>query len=89
MSNIKSFTIYREYYDLLSLLDEIEQEQLLLSICRYMFENKEPNLNERQMKIFSNLKRPLDKSKNKSKSTSKLSLNKIPPQCMHKTDITN
>lgn len=37
----------------------------------YMFRDIEPSLNERQMKIFNNLKRPLNKSKIKSKATSK------------------
>ena len=68
---VKSFTIYEEYFDLISLLDIEEQKDLLLAITEYMFKDKKPTLNDKQMKIFKNLKRPLDKSKNKSKSTSK------------------
>lgn len=66
---VKSFTIFEEYYELITLLTEKkEKEQLSLAILEYMFENKKPTLNDRQMKIFINLKRPLDKSKNRSKS---------------------
>lgn len=64
---IKSFTIYREYYDLITLLNEEEQKNILLGITKYMFEDVEPELNEREMKVFNNLKRPLEKSKQNSK----------------------
>ena len=67
---IKSFTIYEEYYDLITLLDREEQKELILAIFEYMFENKNPVLNDREFKIFNNLKRPLEKSKTKSKATS-------------------
>lgn len=66
MSNIKSFTIYDEYYDLITLLNEKDQQKLWLAIIRYMFEDIEPDLNSKQMKIFINLKRPLDVSKKNS-----------------------
>lgn len=64
---IKSFTIYREYYDLITLLNEEEQKNILLGITKYMFEDVDPELNEREMKVFNNLKRPLEKSKQNSK----------------------
>lgn len=76
MNNIKSFTIYQEYYDLITLLEKEEQQELLLAIVEYVFNDKEPILNDKQMKIFINLKRPLDKSKNRSKSSSKQKQNK-------------
>ncbi len=63
---MKSFTIYREYYDLITLLSEKEQANILLAITKYMFEDKEINLNDKEKKIFINLKRPLDKSKKQS-----------------------
>ena len=66
MSKIKSFTIYEEYYELITLLSEEEQKEILLEIFKYMFEDKEPKLNDRQMKVFVNLKRPLDVSKKNS-----------------------
>lgn len=68
---MKSFTIYEEYYELITLLGEKEQQELLLAITRYMFEDKIPDLNERQTKIFNNLKRPLDASKKNSKRRTK------------------
>ena len=49
------------------MLSEKEQQELLLAITRYMFEDIEPTLNSKQTKIFNNLKRPLDKSKEQSK----------------------
>lgn len=74
---VKSFTIYEEFYELITLLTEKEEkEQLSLALLEYMFENKKPTLNDRQMKIFVNLKRPLDKSKNRSKSGSNKKQNK-------------
>lgn len=64
---VNSFTIYKEYYELITLLSEREQGELLLAIAKYMFEDIEPTLNSKQTKIFNNLKRPLDKSKEQSK----------------------
>ena len=70
-SEVQSFSIYKEYYDLITLLSKQERAELLLAISEYMFEDAEPELNDNQMKIFNNLKRPLDKSKNKSKNGTK------------------
>lgn len=67
MGKVKSYTIYEEYFELITLLTEEEQAYLLLAINRYMFHDEKPKLNENQTKIFNNLKRPLEKSKNKSK----------------------
>ena len=67
---MNSFTIYEEYYDLITILPDIkEQGELLVAICDYMFFNKDPILNTNQMKIFRNLKRPLDVSKKNSKKS--------------------
>lgn len=74
---VKSFTIYEEYYDLITLLDREEQKELILAIFEYMFKDENPVLNEKQKKIFNNLKRPLEKSKIKSKATSKQNQNEI------------
>ena len=69
---MNSFTFFKEYYELITLLNEKEQGELLLAINKYMFEGLEPTkLNEKQMKIFVNLKRPLDSSKNQSKRRTK------------------
>lgn len=67
---MNGFTIYKEYYELITLLTEKDQQELLLAIVRYMFEDTIPTLNDKQLKIFNNLKRPLDKSKKRSKAGS-------------------
>lgn len=67
---INSFTAYKEYHELITILSEKEQKELICAIWYYMFEDIEPKLNKNQMKIFNNLKRPLDKSKSKSKNGS-------------------
>ncbi len=67
---MNSFTIYKEYYELMTLLSEKDQQELLLAVVKYMFEDTIPTLNDKQMKIFANLKRPLDKSKTRSKAGS-------------------
>ena len=67
---MKSFTIYKEYYELSTFLSEREQEDFWLKIIKYMLEDIEPSLNTNQQKIFDNLRRPLDKSKKRSKSGS-------------------
>lgn len=64
---MNSFTFYQEYAELISLLPIKEQQELIYEIVNYMIYDKEPTLNDRQMKIFINLKRPLDISKNNSK----------------------
>lgn len=66
MSKINSFAIYREYWDLITLLTEKEQANVLIAVFKYMFEDEEVKLSEREKKVFVNLKRPLDKSKNKA-----------------------
>lgn len=64
---MNGFTIYKEYYELITLLTESEQQELLLAITKFMFEDVEPTLNDKQTKIFNNLRRPLEKSKKRSK----------------------
>lgn len=64
---MNGFTIYKEYYELITLLTEREQQELLLAITKFMFEDIEPTLNDKQTKIFNNLRRPLKKSKKRSK----------------------
>lgn len=78
MSKINSFAIYREYWDLITLLTEKEQSNVLMAVVKYMFEDEEAELSKRESKVFVNLKRPLDKSKNKSNnSKSKQNQNEI------------
>lgn len=64
---MNGFTIYKEYYELITLLNEREQQELLLAITKFMLEDVEPTLNDKQTKIFNNLRRPLEKSKKRSK----------------------
>lgn len=64
---MNGFTIYKEYYELITLLTEREQQELLLAITKFMFEDVEPTLNDKQTKIFNNLRRPLEKSKKRGK----------------------
>ena len=71
MSTINGYTIYREYWDLITLLPEKEQGNVLLAINRFMFDDKDTELNDRETKVFVNLKRPLEKSKNKSQNANK------------------
>lgn len=68
---INSFTLYREYYDLITLLSDKEQANVLLAIAKYMFDDELIKLTDKENKVFINLKRPLEKSKNKSKNAIK------------------
>ena len=52
---MNGFTLYKEYYELITLLPEKDQQELLLAIAKYMFEDVEPKLNDKQTKIFNNL----------------------------------
>ena len=66
--SVKSFTIYKEFNDLIKLLkDEQEEAKVIYAIWKYMFEDKYIDLDDEQKAIFDNLKRPLDKIKAKSK----------------------
>ena len=44
---MNGFTIYKEYYELITLLTEREQQELLLAITKFMFEDVEPTLNDK------------------------------------------
>ncbi len=72
MNEIKTFTFFREYIDLISLLTETEQKDLIYKIVNYIFYDKSvEGLSENQQKVWINLKRPLDKSKNQSINVTK------------------
>lgn len=86
MSTINSFTVYREYYDLITLLSDKEQANVLLAIAKYMFDDEEIKLSDRENKVFVNLKRPLDKSKNKSKNANKNKSNQNQNESKLKSD---
>ena len=66
MNNIKSFTFYRNYYELIKYLKDEERLKLYDAITRYIFEDKEPELENLIKGIWINLKMPLNTSKNNS-----------------------
>ena len=68
---MNGFTLYKDYYNLITILEEKEQAELLLAISKFMFEDIEPVLNDRQEKIFNSFKRALIKSKEQSKRRTK------------------
>ena len=64
MSEIKSFTFYKNYYEIIKYLPDEQKIQLYDAILEYMFDNKEPKLDGLIKGIWINLKMPLDTSKN-------------------------
>ena len=69
--DIHSFTIYEEYFALVSILKGKKAEHLLYAIVTYMFKGIEPKLDTEEKAVFDSLKRALDKQKNKSKNAKK------------------
>lgn len=63
MNEIKSFTFYRNYYEIIKYLPNEEKLELYNAILEYMFENKEPKLDGLLKGIWINLKMPLDTSR--------------------------
>lgn len=63
MNEIKNYTFYRNYYELIKHLPSKERLQMYDAISQYMFENIEPNLTGLCNGIWVNLKMPLDTSK--------------------------
>ena len=64
MNNIKSFSFYRNYFELLRYLPDDERLKLYDAMLEYIFEDKEPQLERLSKGIWLNLKMPLDTSKN-------------------------
>lgn len=64
MNNIKSFSFYRNYYELIKFLPEEDRLKLYDAMMEYIFEDKEPKLKDLCNGIWVNLKMPLDTSKN-------------------------
>ena len=64
---IHSFTIYEEYFGLISTLKTKKAEHLLYSIAEYMFNGIEPVLDKEEKAYFESLRRALDKQKSNSK----------------------
>ena len=65
--DIHSFTIYEEYFGLISTLKPKKAEHLLYAIVEYMFHSIEPTLDKEEKAYFESLRRALDKQKSNSK----------------------
>jgi len=82
VNEIKSFTFYRNYFDLLDNVKKEDKMILLEAIVDYVFKDKEPQLEGLNMAIWNNIKLPLDTSKSRAsngkiKKKSKQNQNKI------------
>jgi len=64
MNNIKGFTFYENYYDIIKYLNDDDKLKMYNSIFEYMFENKEPKLDGLNLGIWNNIKMPLNTTKN-------------------------
>jgi len=62
---IKSFMFYSNYYLLIKLLTKNEQEKIVLSILKFMFEDIEPEFDENSQlyAVWTNIKMGLKTSK--------------------------
>jgi len=82
VNEIKSFTFYRNYFDLLDNVKKEDKMILLEAIVDYVFKDIEPQLEGLNMAIWNNIKLPLDTSKSRAsngkiKKKSKQNQNKI------------
>lgn len=82
MNDVKSFTFYKNYFDLLDNVKKEDKLMLLEAIVDYVFKDKEPQLEGLNRAIWNNIKLPLDTSKSRSengkiKTKSKKKQNKI------------
>lgn len=71
MEEVKAFTFYRNYYEIIKYLPMKDKVQLYDAILEYMFEDKEPELKELLKGIWVNLKMPLDSNKKNIKNGQK------------------
>lgn len=64
MNEIKSFTFYRNYYELLDNIPDEDKKMLAVAILDYIFRDVEPiGLEKMNLAIWNNIKMPLDTSK--------------------------
>lgn len=64
-----SFTFFRNYYEAIKELKPKAQQEFLLKMMKFMFENEEPQFDEKQREqklIWLGIVGSLTKSKNKS-----------------------
>lgn len=66
MNEIKQFSFYKNYYEIIRYLKNSDRLALYDAILDYMFENKEPSFTDLKSGIWINLKMPLDTSKKNS-----------------------
>ena len=83
---MKSFTFYRNYYELIRYLDDKERLKLYDAIVEYIFEDKEPKLEKLSNGIWINLKMPLETSKNNAGRGGRPKTDKKPIKNRLKTD---
>lgn len=65
------FTFYRSYYEAISVLPKKDQTAVLLAVCAYALDNKEPNLSGTAKAVFTLIRPTLDTSRRKSQSGKK------------------
>lgn len=63
MNEIKGFTFYKNYYDIIKYLDDNNKLIMLNAILEYIFEEKEPQLEGLNLGIWNNIKMPLNTTK--------------------------
>lgn len=63
MNEIKGFTFYKNYYDIIKFLDDSNKLIMLNAILEYIFEEKEPELEGLNLGIWNNIKMPLNTTK--------------------------
>lgn len=63
MNEIKGFTFYKNYYDIIKYLDDNNKLIMLNAILEYIFEEKEPELEGLNLGIWNNIKMPLNTTK--------------------------
>lgn len=68
---IHGFSIYEEYFALISILERKKAQHVLYAIAEYMFKGVEPKLDAKESAVFESLRRALNKQKNKSKNAKK------------------
>ena len=71
MNDIKSFTFFEDYYNLISTLPKKEYMEISVAILDYMFKNEKPNLEGHLLAIFNTLSYQLNASKKQSKARQK------------------
>lgn len=71
MDKRKQFTFYRSYYEAIVDLSKKDQTSVLLAICAYALDAKEPDLKGTASAVFKLIKPTLDASREKAKSGKK------------------